>query len=138
MGYDLYNANKCFCFSESAWIHVLILAQRFGWKPMGTIITEESAKMIMGKMSSNEEAVQDYIKGWEGNYIGNDFQLVVKEDALNLAHALMKAMEVMEVLPDEENVLDFLSTKDCFSSKGWKNRINEFILFCETGEFDIT
>ena len=138
MGYDLINSKGFFRFNGFVWHRVLILAQYFGWKPMGTVMPEGNAKLLFGDWRSNEESVQEFIKSWEGGYNSNDFQLVVKEDALNLAHALMKAMEV---LPDEVNDMEYFSKDgaiDYFSGKAWKNRLNEFIQFCKNGEFDIT
>ena len=138
MGYDLLNTNGSFRFNLFAWHRLLILAQYFGWKPMGTVPSERITKCYLGDRDSDKKAVQEFIKNWEGGYDSNDFQLVVKEDALNLADALMKAMEV---LPDEGLDLEYFSKDraiDYFSGRAWRNYLKEFIQFCNNGEFRIT
>ena len=107
MGYDLINSKGFFRFNFYEWRCVLTLAKHYGWEPMGTVMPEETAKLLMGDRGSDEEGVQGFIQNWEGNYDSNSHQLVVKEDALNLALALMKAMEV---LPDERSIVDEFST----------------------------
>jgi hypothetical protein len=138
MGFDLLNANEYFYFNQNEWHRLLILAHYFGWEPMGTVPSEIMTEYYLGGKNSNEEAVQEYIKNWGSHYNYNDFQIVVKEDAINLAHALMNALEG---LPNEGNDLEYFSKDpiiDDFSSDEWKNTLNEFILFCKNGEFLIT
>jgi len=125
MGFDLKNTNEDFRFSRSAWSHVLNLAKHFGWEPMGTVMPGETAKVYLGDKGSDEEGVQGFIENWEGNYDSNSHQLVVKEDALNLGHALMKAMEV---LPDERSIVDEFSTTVSIDGKKNSSCLDEDII----------
>ena len=156
MGYDLKNTNEDFRFSRSAWSHVLNLAKHFGWEPMGTVMPGGTAKVYLGDKGSDKETVRESIMG---DYYANTFESVVKEDALNLGHALMK---VVEVIPDErvfpDNILTSLTEDSLldvaevltgyknrslnysvgyFSGLENKNYLKEFIQFCKDGRFSI-
>ena len=43
MGYDLMNRNGGdFQFNYRSWGPVLLLAELYGWEPMGTVVTEDN------------------------------------------------------------------------------------------------
>ena len=140
MGYDLMNyKGGDFRFTAWAWSPVLGLAELYGWEPMGTVVTEGSYAWCGAKDTDTVE-VQESIKSWDGSYNYNMYQIVVEEDALNLAHALMNAVKE---LPDEKSYLDNYSiytrewVVNSFSSLEGKNFLEKFIQFCRDGEFMI-
>ena len=162
MGYDLNNANQHFGFSVFAWSFVLDLAKEFGWQPMGTVLSETTAKIYLDEEErSNEETIQETIRSWEGNYDGNNYQSVVDKDALNLANALDNALKVIPdkrnpayntllSLTDDTTGLNYLkmvfrgiesiypgSPVDYFSGIENKKYLKEFIQFCKCGSFSI-
>lgn len=76
MGYDLSNVNNeelNFGFNSLSWRSVLQIAQRYGWKPAGTVDQDEPE--------------------WDSTYFSNDGQTVTTEDATALADALERALD---------------------------------------------
>ncbi len=134
MGYDLSNTNNDeveFRWTVTYWWRLLALAEDNGWVPKGTTKPK--------KWGANED--------WEGKYIYNEGQIVEKEDALELAKALEKAIPK---LPEKRNQ-ELLSTysklngtkeaievpiKEFFAGDG-RDSIKEFIDFCREGSFEI-
>jgi len=162
MGYDLKNANEQFRFSVTAWQCVLDLAAEFGWQAMGTVLSEGSAKLFFTiEDASKEGAIQEAIREWDGNYVGNTLQSVIDKDALNLANALENALKVipdkrkpehntLASLKDDGRIEHFFleriiigrrifpgSPVDYFSGIENKNYLREFIKFCRSGSFCI-
>jgi len=140
MGYDLMNYKGGeFRFTGWAWSPVLGLAELYGWEPMGTVVTEGSHALLGAKDTDTVE-VQESIKSWEGSYNSNNCQIVVEEDALNLAHALMNAVKE---LPDEKSYVDndSIPTREWlinkFSGLESKKYLEKFIQFCKDGAFVI-
>lgn len=86
MGYDLQN-EKGNTFRWNVWGYtpVLSLAEAYGWKPKGTVLRNWESGEIDTK--------------WDGKYFTNDGQVVIAEDASEIAKALLKAMED---IPDKE------------------------------------
>lgn len=110
MGYDLTSkeSGDYFRFNIHGWGPVLSLARKYGWQPMGTI--HESSK------------------DWEGSYFGNDCQVVVAEDAANIAIALQNAMpylKVVELTPFIITYSDKIPEKRDFSGLRKHNEIPE-------------
>ena len=106
MGYDFKNASGNFRLNYFAWPCALTLAKNFGWEPMGTVLQNEAVRIPDGLDISDDEYVKRTVKSWKGYYDYSEFQLVIKEDALNLGRALKKAVEV---IPDERVFIDGFS-----------------------------
>ena len=124
MGYDFKNASGNFRLNYFAWPCALTLAKNFGWEPMGTVLQKEAVRIPDGLDISDDEYVKRTVKSWKGYYDFNEFQLVIKEDALNLGRALKKAVEV---IPDERVPLygfsvSVLSDSIPIKSNGAKNK----------------
>ena len=89
---------------------LLRLAYEYGWKPMGTYL-------------SNGEKLDPEGENWIECYLSNGFQEILQEDALNIAKALTTALK------DEDLY------KEIKSDLGLQNYIKDFIKFCEGGPF---
>ena len=140
MGYDLYSKDGSWHrFNIWAWSRVLGLAEHFGWDPMGTL----------------HEA-----SGWSGGYGSNDNQLVTKEDSLNLAKSLRKALAEWQLLISEkvtepngqavmllegmtdDEIQEFVDDTPFGDLQfgrdlSWPKYIEQFATFCEKGPFHI-
>ncbi len=144
MGMDLisYSGAKFICSVEYYW-RVLELAEINGWEPEGTTLP---------KWLLEEYGWQD----WDGDYYGNDYQVVNGEDAANLAQAVERGLDdipdeavctlpelkcVQLVVPngivmhgatpgayDDRDIISFLA--------GDKQRLREFIDFCKAGAYE--
>jgi hypothetical protein len=73
MGVDLGNGREWFCLNWHGWEYAFDSAIEYGWEPMGTELKN--------------------FEGWEGGYFTNDYQVIIKEDATNMAKALRKAVD---------------------------------------------
>ena len=140
MGYDLMSyKGEGFRFNLGSWTPVLALAELYGWEPEGTVVTEGSYAWC-GAKDTDTVQVQEFIKSCDGSYYGNNFQIVIEEDALNLAHALMNAVKE---LPDEKSYVDNYSIYtrqwliNNFSGLESKKYLEKFIQFCKDGAFII-
>lgn len=130
---------KYFRWNNFGWPRVLTLAMAYGWEPMRTVNDSEN---------------------WNGNYLYNAYQIVKKEDALNLAEALKLALNSNDLDADIEKILNKKNPGD--SLKNWlikifgnddsicigggeysfnerriKEKIIAFIKFCQNGAFEI-
>jgi Leu/Phe-tRNA-protein transferase len=76
MSMTLSEMERTLCVGHGAWSQVLITAYENGWKPMGTL------PPVYDQDSPD----------WSGNYTSSDSQLVIEEDATNLADALERAL----------------------------------------------
>ena len=137
MGYSLVNEKDLEEFNVNffEWRPLLLLAEAYGWSPIGTALDIEEAE-------------------WDGSYYSNDGQSVSKEDCDNIIKAINVA------LPDipEEEITDFfkhfgieddgyedyyeaLHDKDhntlMMHFSGNKNFLSDFIKFLERGQFSI-
>ena len=84
MGYDLTaKSGNYYRFNVHYFPKVLRLALAYDWIPMGTV---------------------NSTPGWAGEYLTNAKQEVVKQDALNLAEALERALENVTKLPETEEL----------------------------------
>jgi len=127
MGMDLISkSGEAFDLSATWWWFYRALAELHGWKPIGT-----------GK----PEHLADNVR-WDGMYDSCDGQIVKKEDAEALGHALTKAIanpnlsEVIDqVLFDPQNQLG--ETADIMKAEFELEFTLQLIEFCNFGEFQI-
>jgi hypothetical protein len=111
-------------FSGESWVKVLSLGMFYGWQPMGTRVP--SITELHGFISED----------WDGTYLTNDGQIVVREDALRLGIALKKSLddipdfnlEVYPVDPSKLNPFEYFAGDE-------KQQLIEFIDFCRLGSF---
>lgn len=73
MGFDLCGRGGLHAENWSAWVSLLDLARRYGWKPAGTVMNQD-------------------VVGWNGSYLSNNYQEVTDTDAKALGEALMRAV----------------------------------------------
>ena len=111
-------------FTREAWTRVLSLAMFYGWQPMGT------------RVPSMTEIHGFQADAWDGTYLTNDGQIVIREDALALGRALEKSLDD---IPDFN--LDYYSIDlskvnpfEFFAGDG-KEQLVDFIKFCRLGSF---
>ena len=171
MGYDLYTEStkkdlseddKYFRWNIWGWSPILMLAARYGWEPEGTIIprlSEEEAKKH-NVSDEDRDRHNEECDDWEGDYFGNNGQLVTEEDALNMAKALEDSLDD---IPDQPipvpgqkddgmiSLTDAANTKHRnsmaagnlpslilnFSGKENKDYIRQFITFLRLGGYSI-
>jgi len=133
----LHSATGDFVWDSFSWIKLLRLAERYGWRPVGTKISSSELKWM-----PNGE--------WDGNYTTNDGQSVMQADARALAAALEQAAQDIpsedviakhrapsggiRILPDPPKIDDL----DWFCGHDSKAKVQEFISFCHAGEFQIS
>jgi hypothetical protein len=133
MGFDLTHTKtgSTFHFSGSGWTFILNLANRYGWKGMGTARPRKWG----------------LFKQWPGWYDSNDGQFVKTEDAAHLADTLEKARldpnldgQAEQVFKDIKTMLEQtlgqpipLDTSIAMD----KQHLADFIRFCREGEFRI-
>jgi hypothetical protein len=87
MGYDLTTDTTYVRMNIFTFPHVLRLAVDQGWNPMGT-----------------RNGHPDLYSEWDGSYLSNNRQVILKEDALNLATALETLLKTApEALPLPNN-----------------------------------
>jgi hypothetical protein len=137
MAMHLHSARGDFGWDIFSWQKLLRLAERYGWRPAGTTLSEEEMKWMPNGR-------------WDGSYTTNDGQTVVAADALSLAEALDRAVldipseDVIarhrapsggiQILPDPPAIDDL----DWFCGEETKGKIREFISYCYAGEFQIS
>src|SRR5688572_6790741 len=68
-------------FTKESWTKVLSLGMFYGWQPMGT------------RAPSMTEIHGFHAEYWDGSYLTNDGQIVVRGDALALGRALEKSLD---------------------------------------------
>jgi hypothetical protein len=137
MAMHLHSARGDFGWDSFSWQKLLRLAERYGWHPAGTTVSQEELKwMPDGK--------------WNGGYTTNDGQIVIAADARNLAEALERAVRDIptedviaqhrapsggiQILPNPPAISDL----DWFCGNETKAKIREFISYCSAGEFQIS
>jgi hypothetical protein len=108
----------------SYWFELLKLATMFGWEPEGTRATAETRVNFTRH------------RKWNGNYYQISYQIVVEEDALNLAKAIKKALRK---IPKERTGLpDYLRNHlDYFSGKEMRDLLRNLSKFFDEGSFII-
>ena len=116
MGYELcqIHSNDEFRYQYSVWPRILLVASEHGWHAEGT------------KLRSDIPCHKE----WDGTYFSNDGQIVSKQDALNLAFALAKALIAIPDEPTKEEPF-------CYFTSSWRQYLIEFIQFCKKGPFII-
>jgi len=171
MGYDLYSetrkdiddSDKYFRWNIWSWTPVLILANKYGWEPMGTKFLPLSEEDIIKYEITPESVEADLtlVMEWDGNYTDNSGQLVVDEDAQNMATALESSLDDIPthpiLIPGQEEIggnikLDsnyfahrnsvregnFGSLMTEFSGTDSKDYLRKFITFLRLGCFSIS
>ncbi len=133
MGMDLEGEGGYFRFNIHQWSAVLVLAQRNGWEPAGTVL--------------------ERAPGWAGRYDTNDGQTVTAVDAGRLADALERALPDIpdhDALEHKAKVVDLpglgptrlidaqenVSPVELFSGSN-KEYLRRFISYCRAGSFQI-
>ena len=111
-------------FSRESWVKVLSLALFYGWQPMGT------------RIPSMTEIHGFHTEYWDGSYLTNDGQIVVRADALALGRALERSLDDipdfnLDVYPPD---LDKVTLFAYFAGDE-KQQLVEFIKFCKLGSF---
>jgi len=104
MGYDLYTVDESksdkeddnyFRWNIWGWSPILVLAAKYGWKPLGTEVlamSEEEAKEH--DISDEDYAIHcKEVVDWDGHYDSNSGQVVTEKDASNMAKALEDALD---------------------------------------------
>lgn len=87
--------DEFFEMRQEHWEMLLLVAEAYGWKPIGTVPPEELADKI-----------------WDGNYMGGYGHYVTHEDAVNIAKALKKVSK--KEFPKRISCLDFSHYIDFF------------------------
>jgi hypothetical protein len=87
------NSKKTLSMSNDSWFSILELAEEYGWNPMGTVLPElwDNPVPILA------EYELDDLDRWDGSYTSDEGQLVMFEDALNLADALERVFFEVEL-----------------------------------------
>jgi hypothetical protein len=158
MGVDLINRNDdSLSLDHLLWARAREMAEQYGWKPAGTIVTYDVSSLDCGGR-----------RPWNGNYTTNDYQKVTAKDADALGNALEKALDdipdhkirsgefvdVSELVSELGERLNYmwvvvfaklgngkvpketLNSFEYFSGDG-KRLIKKLIAFCRKGEFVI-
>ena len=144
MGMALGRSNgDYFGVSYSLWSAMLELAERWGWRPAGTVLSEEGNPA-----------------DWGGSYYSSDGQKCQDEDARGLAEALDRFLKggiqpESSVTDDEERkrlrqfltgVMNHLDAPLChpineadawLDSADGREFVRKFIEFCRGGEFEL-
>ena len=111
-------------FSRESWAKVLSLGLFYGWQPMGT------------RVPSMTEIHGFHDEYWDGTYLTNDGQIVVRKDALFLGRALERSLDDipdfnLNVYPiDLEKITPF-----AYFAGDEKQQLVDFIKFCRLGSF---
>ena len=111
-------------FSKQSWVRVLSLGMFYGWQPIGT------------RVPSMTEIHGFHTEYWDGTYLTNDGQIVVRADALALGRALAKSLDDIPdfnldiYVPDLNRV-----TPSEFFAGDEKQQLADFIKFCRLGSF---
>jgi hypothetical protein len=133
---NLHGAKGNFGWATFSWVKLLRLAERYGWQPAATTLSDSDLAWMPGGK-------------WNGNYATNDNQIVSAADAQALGAALELALQDIpsddviathrdpsggiRILPE----LPQISDPDWFCGAESKAYIREFISFCRAGSFEI-
>jgi hypothetical protein len=108
----------------TAFRQILTLANSYGWEPMGT-----------------ENGLPETDSEWDGSYLSNNFQIILKEDAVNLAKALELALPDLPIDPQAERNIDsyledhlglpYTDQEPLVFFAGRQELIQDFIAFCK-------
>jgi hypothetical protein len=149
MGMDLRGAGGTERFSVTSWWKVLQLAQEYGWQPTGT----------QAPTFTLADGTVEAVEGWSGTYLSNSYQRVGDEDAANIAEALRRALGDIPDFDTDEKWVDLppsnpfermmaekgfemsgpnpsLTPIEFFSGEA-KQRVKDFIVYCQAGGFHI-
>lgn len=130
MGFDLLSDTQDCRLGAEAWRELLELARTHGWKPEGTVPTENTW----------------HSPPWSGGYTSNDWQRVTASDAHSLRKALLRAKRALEIIRDLEewarSQAEPKKEKDPFIGRDEKSVMiglcECLIKFLESGEFIIS
>ena len=136
MGMDLSGPAGDFWWDYFSWHKLLRVAERSGWRPVGTLLPSERMEEIPDGR-------------WDGGYTSNDYQIVTAVDAEHLATALERALPDISdadmlapvrteeggivIAPDGPEIDDL----DWFCGPESKEHIRAFIRYCRAGAFSI-
>ena len=136
MAMNLHSERGDFGWDVFSWQKLLRLAERYGWRPAGTTLSEAELKWMPDGR-------------WNGNYTTNDGQTVSASDARSLGDALNCAVRDIpsedviaqhraasggiQILPNPPAISDL----DWFCGDQTRAKIREFISYCYSGEFQI-
>ena len=137
MSFDLLSKkdDSEFRFSGTGWSFCLILAEGYGWVPLGT----------------KKPKRYGFFKKWSGVYDTNEGQIVSSADASNLASSLLKALGSNDLQDSANNVAEVLEKAiidalgevppelkiDAVIDDEFMSYYRGFIEFCKNGEFEI-
>lgn len=138
MGYDLRNGDWYLGLTISGWRKLLDLGRRFGWHPLGTVLTDKSVRTVYGNQEPTQEVIDSAIASWDGAYLACEGQYVTAEDARNLADALETALPF---LGDQSSSAWSKIEYDEDHENSWKDSRSELLLelieFCRRGSFRV-
>ncbi len=111
-------------FSRESWVKVLSLALFYGWQPIGT------------RVASMTEIHGFHKEYWDGSYLTNDGQIVVRADALALGRALERSLDDIPDFNLDVYAVDLKKiTPFEYFAGSEKQQLVEFIRFCRLGSF---
>lgn len=120
MGFYLVRPRQGITFNRTTWLQLLRLAEKYGWKPMGT--------------------------SGSGHYVFNQGDWVLARDARSLAAALNRAYKK---LSPEDTMLPKqkpdgspkrgrrITLEDYFSGDAGRKPVRDCLAFCRRGTFEI-
>ncbi|HJR81953.1 MAG TPA: hypothetical protein VJ821_17905 [Anaerolineales bacterium] len=111
-------------FIKESWIKVLSLGLFYGWRPIGT------------RIPSMTEIHGFHAEYWDGSYLTNDGQIVVRADALALGRALEKSLDDIPDFNLDVYLLDLnkITPFEYFAGDE-KQQLVDFVRFCRLGSF---
>jgi hypothetical protein len=109
MGYDLRTDTTYVRMNAFTFPHILRLAVDQGWNPTGT-----------------KSGHPDLPSEWDGSYLSNNHQVILKEDALNLATALET---LLKIAPETLPLPDYTD----ITPAQFRGLIEEFMAQCKEG-----
>lgn len=124
MGFDLMHKKSLgkdaeFSINWTGWRLALEIAEKYGWKPEGTVMEEN----FLGT-GDKASKVSDENKNWNGTYYSNDFQRVTEADASKLGKALKRAVTKKRKLTNlSQDAID------------WVDYLDKLADFCLAGDF---
>lgn len=111
-------------FHRESWAKVLSLGLFYGWQPIGT------------RAPSMTEIHGFHAEYWDGSYLTNDGQIVVRADALALGRAVERSLDdipdfnldVYTADPSKVTLFEYFAGDE-------KQQLVDFVRFCRLGSF---
>lgn len=127
------------CLTRSAWYGILDLADLYGWNPLGTLLHGEWEDLpipISGYDSGEWNGVLTQ-SGLSEEPVGGDgkSQLIILEDALNLADALEQAFCEYEAVQVPASYYLFEPQDEYLRQRPSIGALREVIELCHLGAF---